>query len=441
LGHRPWYLESDPSRIVGIPQKPNAGLVIAQDWEQVGENFTKETSDIKTTGRIWQLLPRGFVKHKKRNHSGVVNHIECVNGSVLRFDTVKSFMADPGSAEEIDHDFIHIDVPCPELMYKGHARGLIPTDGKDWFCLTMLKEPWIHDMFFPSRKSKEDTIITGNRWAHRSNTYDNTTLSPEAIKDFEDSLTDDERQCRIFGIPLELSGLVFKEFDWDRHVLFMCPQGWTSYNDPPFSYTIYLAVDPHPQTPHHVLFLAASPTGAVFLYDEIYVHSTIEELAEKINARLTKKVQDPKTGQWKYVSRFCVRQIADPSIFVTFPVLNAKSGKHISMADEFSDCGLYLSKASKAREQAILDTKHALKRDKFLYVSPELDETLFEFTHWCWDERENKPRDERDHAMENLGRLLIEEPRWIDPGESRDFVQPVEEFTKPELDLEPFTLD
>jgi len=40
-------------------------------------------------------------------------------------------------------------------------------------------------------------------------------------------------------------------------------------HDPPPSYTIYLAVDPHPQTPHHVLLLAVAPTGEVFLFDEI----------------------------------------------------------------------------------------------------------------------------------------------------------------------------
>lgn len=440
LNERVWYPETDPARRVGIPQKPNSGLVIAQDWEQVGQNFTGETSDPKTSGRVWQLLPRGFIKHKKRNHSGVVNYFECMNGSILRFDTVKSFMTDPASAEEVDHDFIHVDVPCPQEMYNGHARGLIPTNGKDWFCLTMLKEPWIHDMFFPSRRSKEDLVISENKWAHRSNTYQNTTLTKEAIKDFEDSLTEDERQCRILGIPLELSGLVFKEFDWERHVLQQIPLGWRAYDDPPIGATIYLAVDPHPQTPHHVLFLAVIPTGHLFLYDEIYIHCTIEELSEKINARLMTKIK----GQ--QVSRFCVRQVADPAIHVTFPVLNAKSGKHFSMADEFAEHGLFLSKASKAREHAILETKRMLRANHLdghplLMVSPQLDETLFEFTHWCWDTRENKPKDERDHAMENLGRLLLEEPKWVNQGDNVNVEVQDEEFSNVPLDLEDLSLD
>jgi hypothetical protein len=78
-----------------------------------------------------------------------------------------------------------------------------------------------------------------------------------------------------------------------------------------------------------------------------------------------------------------------------------------------------------------------------LNVSPDLTETLFEFGHWCWDTRENKPRDERDHAMENLGRLLLEEPRWIDSNASSSFAMPEMTFEKPELELEDidFNLD
>jgi len=34
----------------------------------------------------------------------------------------------------------------------------------------------------------------------------------------------------------------------------------------------------------------------VFLFDEIYVHCTIEDLATKINVRLVTKVLEPKRG-------------------------------------------------------------------------------------------------------------------------------------------------
>jgi hypothetical protein len=441
LGERPWYAKTDPARTLGIPQKPNVGLIIAAKWDKVGDLFTGQTSDPKTTGRVWQLLPRGFVKRTKRNHSGVISYIECYNGSILRFDTVQSFESDPGGSESSDYDFIHVDEPCPQGMYKAHARGLIPTDGKDWFLLTALKEPWIHDMFFPSRRIKFDAssapLITGSKWAIRSSTYDNTTLTPEAIKDFEDSLTADERQCRIHGIPLELSGLVYKEFNWDTHVLQQVPVGWANYNDPPLSYTIYVAIDPHPQTPHAVLFLAVAPTGEWFLYDEIFVHCTIEELCKHINARLAQRIEEG--GQVRYVPRFNPRTICDPYAFNTFPVLG-RHGKHLTMADEFLEHGVVLTKATKALEQGILAVKSVLKTVNRLYVSPQLDETLSEFTHYAWDEKENKPKDENDHMMENLYRLVLEEPQWIS-SESTNFQMDELTIDRSDLSLPDFSLD
>jgi hypothetical protein len=437
IGERPWYPQIDPARKLGIPDHPVKGLVITTDWDKVDEIFTSQRG---TEGKLWSMLPRGIVRSTRRNHSGAIELVECTTGSTLRFSTVKSWMTNPQGEESADYDFIHIDEPCPEGQYKANARGLIDRNGKDWFTLTPLTEPWIHDFFYPDRRSKEVLSIQGLRWANRTTTYDNPYLSKESIKDYEDTLSEDEKQCRMLGVPLELAGLVFKEFSWETHVLQAVPQGWSGYNDPPLSYTIYFAIDPHPQTPHHVLFLAVAPTGEYFLYDELYVHCTIEELSEKINARMSAKVKD-SNGTSRMVPRFCIRQIADPSIFLTFPVLNAKSGKHLTMADEFAEHGIYLSKGSKARDHAILETQRVLRSSTLngaaqINVNPGLTETLFEFGHWCWDTRANKPRDERDHAMENLGRLLLEEPRWMSPDASKGFSVPEITFESPDLNLE-----
>ena len=136
--------------------------------------------------------------------------LELENGSVCRFDTVKSFLVNPQGSESSDWDAIHVDEPCSEEQYKAAARGLMDRGGKDWFTLTPLKEPWIYDKFFS--RDDLDLLDTGldkdSHWSIRGTTYDNTYLSPKDIKDFEDSLTEDERQCRISGIPLELSGML-----------------------------------------------------------------------------------------------------------------------------------------------------------------------------------------------------------------------------------------
>ncbi len=432
VGERLWLPKTDPARTLGIPLHPRKGIVIAADWDKVDEIFTSERG---TEGKLWSMLPRGYVKSKRRNHSSAIELVECIDGSTLRFDTVKSFMVNPMGLESSDHDFAHYDEPCPEAMYKAISRGLIDRDGKDWFCLTPITEPWIHYNFFPDRRAKDEILIDGPKWAQRSGIRDNPYLSEASIADFEATLTDDEKSCRIHGIPLSLSGLVYKEFDWDRHVLSQVPVGWRGYNDPPLHYTIYIAIDPHPQTPHCVLFLAVAPTGEWFIYDEIYVHCTVEQLAEKIKLRLM-----TRNSNGHYVSRFNVRTICDPYAFNSFPVMGSH-GHHITMADEFADAGVFISKATKALEQGILAVKRVLLQTNQLFISPHLEETLHEFGHYCWDTKENKPKDERDHAMENLYRLVLEEPMWIDQNQNKGFAMPDLIIDRPETELPDLTLD
>ncbi len=411
VGERAWLPETDPTRTLGIPRHSLKGIVIAADWDKVDEIFTSERG---TEGKLWSMLPRGFVKSKRRNHSGAIELVECVNGHTLRFDTVKSFSVNPMGSESSDYDFGHFDEPCSQDQYKAVTRGLIDRNGKDWFTLTAITEPWIYDMFFPSRRSKVAFMAEGSKWAQRTSMMENKTLTAEAIADYEAQLTEDEKQCRIHGIPLELSGLVYKEFNWDTHVLQQIPNGWNAFDDPPLHYTVYVAIDPHPQTPHHVLFLAVAPSGEWFLFDELYVHCTIQELSEKIKLRLE------TLSEGKRISRFTPRIICDPYAFNTYPVMGTH-GKHLSMADEFGDAGVFISKATKALEQGILAVKRVLKTPGQLYVSPLLEETNSEFTHYAWDTKENKPRDANDHAMENLYRLVLEEPRWLDAAANKGF--------------------
>jgi hypothetical protein len=330
VGERVWYPTTDPARYAGIPKHPRKGIVVTADWDKVDEIFTSERG---TEGKLWQFLPRGYVKSKRTNHSGVVELIECIDGSTLRFDTVKSWKVNPMGLESSDHDFAHFDEPAPQQMYIAISRGLIDRNGKDWFNLTPITERWIHDMFFPDPRSKKEIVFEGNKWAQRSTTYDNPYLTQEAIADYVASLTQEERECRILGIPLTLSGLVYKEFNWDTHVLTELPVGWRAFNDPPLDYTIYVAIDP----------------------------------------------------------------------------------------------------------QGILAVKRALKTENLVHLSPYLEETLFEFGHYAWDTKENRPKDERDHAMENFYRLVLEQPKHI-PKHSTKFVMPELVIDRPSLDLPPLDL-
>lgn len=420
LGHRPFYPESDPARYVGIPQgRKLKGLVVCNDWKKVGEVFTSKRGE---DGKIWKLIPQGFVKHTTTNSEGVIDLIECTNGSTLHFTTVRSWMTNPGSVESVDHDFVHFDEPLPKAMFKGISRGLIDRAGKGWFTLTPKTEPWIHLMFFPSRRIKDDLVIDGRKWAQKSSTTDNPFLPPEEIEDFKSTLTKDEIDCLIHGIPLALSGLVFKEFDYNKHVLNEPLKGWKSFSEPPASATIYVAIDPHPQTPHHVLFLALLPPNVWVCYDEIFLHCGIKELGRMIKDRIG--------------SHFCPGIICDPLAFIEHP-----DSRVASYAEDFFSAGLMIRKASKDRSGGILRARQRLTEPNGFYLSPQLEEMLFEFETHAWDEKQNKPKDENDHAMENFGRLALENPQWLDPESNKSAPVSAIEIDRYDLNLPDVSLD
>lgn len=410
-GERTWLPESDPARRGGIPQHKVKLLVITTDWSKVDEVFTSQRGGDE--GKIWKFLPEGFVKKVKRNHDGVIDIIECHNGSLVRFDTVKSWKNNPQATESSDWDAIHIDEPCPEGMWKSASRGLMDRHGSAWFTLTPLSEFWINDLFFPAdtgQGAQRDSV-----WSETGTTYDNPYLSAEAIREFENDLTEEERQCRINGIPLHLSGLIYKEFQQNVHVLQDTPAGWSGIDSPPITWPVYFYIDPHPQTPHCVLFVSVSPFGQLFYFKDLFVHCTIKELSELIKAVT--------------VGRRVIRGRCDPLGFINDPITKS------NMAEEFAKHEVYVEKAVKDPSTGILQVKELLKRRPLHPMfSPACRRTLWEIQRFCWDEKTNKPIDKDDHAMECLYRSVLDEPTYIPPPTEEDR-QPVREMSIGDVDL------
>lgn len=411
LGERLWYHEGDPRRTIGIPEYPTKGLIVTTDWDKVDEIWTSERADMP--GKLWQFLGRpGSANTKivstKRNHSGAIETVEVKsrrhNGnSLIKFDTVKSFKTNPMGAESSDWDWIHVDEPCPEGMFKAHARGLIDRNGSAWFTLTPLNEFWINDLFFP-----QDTggLPRLGVWSESATIYENPYLSREAIAAYEALLTEEEKQCRLLGIPLHLAGLVYKSFSWAKHVLTEPPTGWLDWTHPPKHWPIYIHIDPHPQTPHAVLFCTVDPFGTRYYYFDMFRKCSIPDLAREI--------LDFVRG---YRIGFCK---ADPLAFIQHPVPNSRRDTgYNSMALEFEDNGLFVEEAVKALAHGIIKVNGQLAvRDNnnqpVIRFSPHCKRTLWEIQRYCWDDEADKPVDSEDHMMENLYRMELSEPRWLD---------------------------
>jgi hypothetical protein len=363
----------------------------------------------------------------KKNHSGTICEIYFKNGSLIRFDTAKSFAINPLGSESSDWDWVHIDEPISEPHWKAISRGLVDRGGRAWFTATLLAEPWINRMFVPShddntRDQIEQTTPDGRplKFMMTGTMYDNPFLTKESIQDFENELTEDEKQCRIYGIPLHLSGLVYKEFEPQKHILTKIPEGWKDYDQPPLNYTYGFAIDPHPRTPNAVLFFCVDPHGRIYFYDELFEAVGIPDLAEMIKAR----------GEG---GRTFMTRLLDPLAYILDPVKRIAS-----MESELAANYIYCTKAPKDLATGIPNARTYLRKEDTIYFVPTLKRTLFEINNYVWDDKHgipsNKPKDADDHMMENMYRILLQHPTYID--EEASSYNPCDEYEFQSNDFE-----
>jgi hypothetical protein len=390
----------------GIPPYPTKQLIVCANWNKVDEIWTSQSSD--RPGYIWQFLPKGFARGYT-NHAGVISNIVCINGAVIDFMSVDSFKKDKMVAESSDYDRVVFDEPAPRQLWKGIARGLVDRGGQADFALTALREAWIPEKFDgdPDVKSPgEDDdrpFRVDMRYSFRASMRDNPHLTDQDIADYENELTEDERECRINGIPLEYSGLVYKNFKRDVHVLKDVPPGWKDYHLPHRSCILHCRVDTHPVNPHAVMFAAVGPSELPIVCHEIYQACDADTLCEMINAYV------------RLTGCFLGSLKVEPAAWNNDPATRTAS-----IASFFFKHGLFPQKAPKDLSTGILIVKGKLHKREVLF-SPNLRRTLWEFSRYRYDPETGNPIDENDHMMENLYRLLITPTRWFDPDKAAGF--------------------
>lgn len=452
MGGRPWYRETfdildgegnvrehhvgrrdHPFITCGIPQRPVKGLLIVVDWDMAKRIFTNREGSYEVFGKLWRLLPTEAIG--KVTNGGRGDRIEKVEikrprefgggSSTLSIDTIESYKHNKLGAESADWDFIHVDEPVPEGLYTAHARGLMDRNGSFWFTCTPLDQMWINDMFTPpNRRSLDDqpdglTFVpesesgkAGELYVITGSIYDNPHRSESGVANFESKLTREERECRLYGRPLAMAGMVYKEFIYDLHVLPgpNPPIGWSDFHLPPADYTIRVAWDVHGvRVGQMVLFAATAPDGTVFIYDEIAGEPGIQATAKRVK----EKTAGRNVAAW----------IIDPRALIVNPVTETADVIDAIMEEE-----LYFEPGSKDLTVGISAVKDKLLERNIvnrgfptIYFSPRLKETLYEFTHYIYDLEKNKPKDEHDHMMENLYRLVLNGLDYIAPPTESDY--------------------
>mgnify|MGYP000854686467 CR=1 FL=1 len=235
-------------------------------------------------------------------------------------------------------------------------------------------------------------------------------LEHEHIMNIIAEYSEEEKQARIYGKFQHLVGLVFKR--WNRKIHVIKPFALN-----PADYVVWHALDPHPRTRDAGLWVAIDRKGRKFVVDELWVkpENGTKELAYLINN---------KNAQYRVV-----KQLIDPSA----SIVNQHDEDGKSLTERLNGYGLSYEDGTKERtlsNQRIMDamTYQKLESGEFieapeLYVFENCQQLIYEIEHWRWQELKgrsaetknvpNAPIDKDDHLIEDLGRILIQEPRWF----------------------------
>jgi phage terminase large subunit-like protein len=363
------------------------GRIIAKDFQKgVGEvviPFLEEWLDESLVERRWRNSIGIYVKWKLKN--GSVFDILSHEQNTEQFEGWKGHVA-------------WFDEPPPRDKYIATLRGLVDFRGRNWLTLTPLTQPWIYDdIYMNTDKDRVHCITVDMR--------DNPHLDEDAIREFEKNLTEEEKEARLHGKFLHLSGLVYKEFDPNIHIVddFEIPPSWTRY----------FAIDPHERTPTACLWLAVDPQGNKWVYDELWLADMdLRSIAHAIQAQegatpARIKLIDPHNDKDNAIAGgFNVRrELMRHGVFCERANSDTQLGKS-RIRKDLKPMYNYLSKTVQPT----------------LRVFRSCGQTIFEFQHYLWDDykhnreelgKKETVKKKNDHLMDCLRYIYNYDPRFF----------------------------
>lgn len=357
---------------------------VGQDWEK----------HIKTVvePELRKWWPKNRQCEVKKNNFGIdAFWTDVKSGSTLE---IMSNNQESEVHEGWSGDLLVYDEPPKRDIRVANARGLIDRLGRELFCMTLLKEGWVDREVIRALNedgSPDDTVFNVHGDIYSNVGYG---ITIEGIKQFEKSLTEEEKEARIKGIPSYLSGLVYPQFKREVHLKerFDIPSHWI----------VDIGIDVHPREKQAVLFVATNTNNEKFVCDEIFEH-----------------------GPPEYIANMIVRRIEDNNYrvgsIIIDPFSKGDKNNEYTIFDRvfnvLSSHGHGLRVASKDRSAGILEVKDALmtkNNEPALFFFKDLRRTVMEIEGYMYDKETQSPVDKNDHMVENLYRIMLLNTQYYD---------------------------
>ena len=258
------YLFGEKKSLLFPHKKARKIRYIGQDWEKQIKAVV-----IPELEKWW---PQTRPVKKKKNSNGV----DALWTDVLTGSTIE--IMSNGQESELHEgwqgDIVIYDEPPKRDIRVANARGLVDRRGRELFCMTLLKEAWVDREVIKAVDEEgrpDQSVFNVN-----GEIYDNVGygITQEGVDQFAKTLTDEEKDARLRGIPSYMSGLVYPQYERKTHLIdrFQVPIDWM----------VDIAIDIHPREKQAILFCAIAPNGMKYLINEIWAHGDGTWVGEEI---------------------------------------------------------------------------------------------------------------------------------------------------------------
>ncbi len=321
------------------------------------------------------------------------------NGSFLEFFSYEQELAKFAGTSR---DFIWLDEEPPRDIFIENKMRTIDVDGRMWMTMTPVEGmTWTFDEVYSKAATDQDIFVV------QVEIEDNTYLNQSEIDQLLSMLTGDERSARQRGKYVSVGGLIWKQFDVNKHILdpFVPPKDWLHFT----------SMDHGFNNPTAWGWLAVSGDGVVVVYDEHYE-------AGRVVSYHAKRVLEKE----KHNDRIPAYRVGDPSIKNVDPI----TGTSVQL--EYIENGVPIMPGNNDVRAGLIRVAGMFEGERpRLFITRNCADLLWEVQRYRWGKwaarksrseknLKEEPHKKDDHACDMLRYAIMSRPQRDDGGQVPD---------------------
>ena len=371
------------------PYKPNRPDV--QGWVV---SLTQQVQRDVAQSKILKYLPPRRIEdvvmtsgRKGSPEYGIIDHILVRNafGGISKLG-FKSCDQGREKFQGASLDFVWFDEEPPLDVYEECRMRVFDRSGYIFGTMTPLKGlTWVYDEIELNSRNDPEVWCTHMEWK------DNPYLDPAEVENMSAVMSADEQQSRRYGRVFAGEGLVYPEFDPERHVIdpFDVPPEWQCA----------VSIDPGLNNPTSCHFYAVDFDGAIYVVGEHYERGRgIDWHAEKILALAD------RLG-WRRDTSGRLRALID------------SAASQRTLASEKSVAELFYERGIAVNTRVNKDLYSGIQRVKSLFsrvptrifIFRDCVNLIRELKGYWWGDGD-RPRKVDDHALDELRYFVMTQP-------------------------------